>query len=53
MIKTKYAVGDVVVVNGKQLVVYIVSAIQRSLYTAPEVTYWLSDGDFYDAEDLV
>ena len=51
MIKTKYVVGDVVVVDGKQLVVRGVEAFQSSLYEAPNVLYLLSDGSWYSEDE--
>lgn len=51
MIKTKYVVGDVVVVGGKQLVVRGVEAYQASLYGAPGVMYLLSDGSWYSEDE--
>lgn len=51
MIKTKYVVGDVVVVNGKQEVVIIVDAISGSLYSY-RASYRLSDQQWYDEEEI-
>lgn len=48
MIKTKYVVGDVVVVDGKQEVVLVVDACQWSLYGQAAVQYKLSDGLWHD-----
>lgn len=52
MIKTKYVVGDVVVVGGVQLVVLAVSASSIELYQYC-ATYLLSDGIWYIEEELV
>lgn len=52
MIKTKYVVGDVVVVNGKQEVVQAVIASQYSLYEPPTVTYDLSNGLWLDDAEI-
>lgn len=51
MLRTKYVVGDVVVVDGKQLVVRGVDAYQYSLYEAPNVLYRLSDGALYSEDE--
>lgn len=52
MIKTKYVVGDVVVVDGVQLVVL---AVDASSYTLHQycATYLLSDGEWYHEDELV
>lgn len=52
MIKTKYVVGDVVVVNGKQKVIDFVRANQYSLYGEPFVIYTFTDGSNIDEEEL-
>ena len=51
MIRTKYVVGDVVVVNGKQAVVIYVAVQMDSLYTF-EVDYKLSNGCWYTEVDI-
>lgn len=52
MIKTKYVVGDVVVIDGKQLVVVYVEAWSDVLYVHQAI-YKLSNGIWCNEEDLV
>ena len=52
MIKTKYVVGDVVVMDGKALVVCAVSASSIELYQYC-AEYYLSDDKWYLEEELV
>lgn len=52
MIKTKFVVGDVVVINGKQEVVRWVEAFQTSLDDV-EVNYKLSNDKRYEESELV
>lgn len=52
MIKTKYVVGDVVVVNGKQKVIDFVSVGSFSLYRLPYVWYQFTDGSNIDEENI-
>lgn len=52
MIKTKYVVGDVVVVDGKQQVIIHIEADNDSLYTENDVNYKLSNGKWYNEVDI-
>lgn len=52
MIKTKYVVGDVVVVNGKQKIIAVVTGDRFSLYEQPYVWYQFTDGSSIDEGDI-
>lgn len=53
MIKTKYVVGDVVVIDGKQEIVQYICADQYDMYGKQKVYYSFGIDKYYEESELV